>query len=388
MNPDSSSTTQQAAVKCHLLFWGSEPVQVSAVTSLCVREYACSLLIFKPLWISVSQWKSELLSTLGFFPKDQYFPVWTGFRGVGSDAVRPWAFPWWWRCEMDTGNTGCDSGQNMDSFLKQLFVQEDPKPPSCLFFHPGKIWNWNLQPSPTAIMGEELVPAHFRASVLTFAVWGSPCFSPGSCPNLWAICQSETSVSIWGPCLCWARSMSTQGISISIYLCKYTVPSSETCQPHESRMTTLLPWRYWTALHWLWSHNGQSFPVVWGLELFFSFLTFFRLAEEEELLHKCLTRTHGSDEPPGNNTRLGTGVIFVTPSPCCFGLMSIPHSICSGHVWIKQRTCFTPCSVCPNKGRVKQSFQATSAPFTIAFAELGCHLDPSCRNMLGWPLKI
>lgn len=111
--------------------------------------------------------------------------------------------------------------------------------------------------------------------------------------------------------------------------------------------------------------------------IFFSFLSFFHLAEEEELLQKWLSRTHCSDESLGNSTRLGTGVIFLTPSPHCFGLMSIPHSICSGHVRIKQGTCFPPCSVCSNKWRMKPGFQVTSDPFTAAFAELGCHLHPS-----------
>lgn len=280
-----------------------------------------------PVDFSVSQWKSELLSMLGFFSSDQHFAVCAGFSGDGRDAVRPGAFPWWCRCDMDTGNTGCDQAGNMDSLLEQLF--EESKPPLCRFFRPQQALKLKFAAFSHCHSGWKTPPCSFQCQHVEICSLGLSLLQSWVLPKPLSHLPVISSVSPWGPRLCWAGSMSTQGISISIYLCRCTVPSSETCQPHESRVTTSLPWHYWTALHWLWSHKGESSPAIWGLGLFFSILSFFHLAEEE-LLQKWLTRTWCWDEPLGSNTRLGTGVIFLTPSRCYFGLMSIPHSICSG----------------------------------------------------------
>lgn len=69
-------------------------------------------------------------------------------------------------------------------------------------------------------------------------------------------------------------------------------------------------------------------------------------------------------------------MISLTPSPCGFGLVSIPRSIFSGRSRTKQSTCFAPCCICPIRWSVKWGFQPTSVPFTVALAELGCHPDP------------
>lgn len=215
----------------------------------------------------------------------------------------------------------------MDSFLEQLF--EESKPPLCRFFHPQQALELKFAAFSHCHSGWKTPPCSFQCQHVEICSLGLSLLQSWVLPKPLSHLPVISSVSPWGPCLSWAGSMSTQGISISIYLCRCTVPSSETCQPHESRVTTSLPWHYWTALHWLWSHKWESFPAIWGLGLFFSILSFFHLAEEE-LLQKWLTRTQCWDEALGDNTRLGTGVIFLTPSLCCFGLMSIPHSICSG----------------------------------------------------------
>lgn len=116
--------------------------------------------LHSPRAFSISQWKSELLPSLGFFSKDCCLPVGAGSPGMGGMES---ALPGRWRPGMDGGISERDQEQKLDSLLEQLISWGDSAPPLCFSCHPQRDLT-NKQ------LGARMIPHGFNHGPI-----GTPC---------------------------------------------------------------------------------------------------------------------------------------------------------------------------------------------------------------------